>query len=93
MVKRELTAVLARKHKDIKVKDVDRMIRLVFETMAEALAEGVEIELRGLGSFRLRDYAPRRSRNPHTGETIDLGPRRGIIFRPGREMKGRLNDD
>lgn len=93
MVKRELIAALARRHKELNAKDVDMMARLVFETMGEALAEGDEIELRGFGAFRMRDYAPREARNPGTGEKVALGNRRGVLFRPGREIKERLNGD
>ena len=92
MLKRELIAALARKHSELKVKDVDLMARLVFETMADALVKGEDIELRGFGSFRLREYAPRQARNPGTGERVDIGSRRGILFRAGREMKVNLND-
>jgi integration host factor subunit beta len=91
VVKRELIAALARRHKDLKVKDVDMMARLVFDIMAGALVDGDEIELRGFGAFRLREYAPRQARNPGTGETVDLGPRQGVLFRPGREIRKRLN--
>ena len=85
-------AALARKHSELKVKDVEMMARLVFETMAAALTDGYSIELRGFGSFRLREYAPRQARNPGTGEQVDIGPRRGVLFRAGREMKEHLND-
>jgi integration host factor subunit beta len=69
------------------------MARLVFETMAEALAEGAEIELRGFGAFRQREYGPRVARNPGTGDPVPLDSRNGILFRPGREMRERLGDD
>lgn len=91
MVKRELIAALARGHKEFKAQDVDLMVRLVFETMAGALARGEEIELRGFGSFRLREYAPRQARNPGTGQKVELGRRKGVLFRAGREMRDRLN--
>ena len=93
MVKRELIAALARRHKQLKVKDVDMIARQVFDTMARAVADGREIELRGFGAFRIRPYAPRQARNPGTGETVELGARQGLLFRPGREMKERLNDE
>lgn len=92
MLKRELIAAMARRHPGLKVKDVDMMVRLVFETMAESITEGKNIELRGFGSFRLREYEPRQGRNPGTGESVNLGQRRGVLFKAGRKMKGRLND-
>ncbi len=92
MLKRDLISALIHRHKELKAQDVDMMARLVFQTMSEALAEGDEIELRGFGAFRLREYAPRQARNPGTGETVDLGPRKGILFRAGRRMRERLNE-
>jgi integration host factor subunit beta len=91
MLKRELTAIMAQQHKDLKVKDVDVMTRLVFDIMAESLIDGDEIEIRGFGSFRLRKYSERAARNPGTGQFVELGPRRGVLFRLGQEMKERLN--
>ncbi len=93
MLKRELIAALARQHRDLKIKDVDMMAQLVFETMKTALAEGDEIELRGFGSFRQRHYPPRQARNPGTGEQVHLGSRCGVLFRTSLEMKERLNAD
>ncbi|MFH1091508.1 MAG: HU family DNA-binding protein [Pseudomonadota bacterium] len=91
MLKRELIAALTRRYKKLKVKDVDLMVRLVFEAMTSALAGGQDIELRGLGSFRLRTYSPRKARNPGTGEQVELGTRRGVLFRLGQGMRDRLN--
>jgi len=93
MVKRELIAALARKHKNLKTKDVEFMARLIFETMAAALERGQEIELRGFGAFRIRDYRPRQARNPGSGENLQLGARRGILFRAGRDIRERLNGE
>ncbi|MBW2091345.1 MAG: integration host factor subunit beta [Deltaproteobacteria bacterium] len=91
MVKRELIAALARRHKDLKIRDVEHMVRLVFDAATNALARGENIELRGFGSFHVRDYAPRQARNPGTGETVDLGQRRSVLFKAGKEIKERLN--
>ncbi|MEW6263134.1 MAG: HU family DNA-binding protein [Thermodesulfobacteriota bacterium] len=91
MLKRELIATVARRQSDLQVKDVDRMVRLIFAAMTKVLLEGGEIELRGFGSFRRRRYASRQARNPGTGEKVSLGPRQGVLFRAAREMKERLN--
>ncbi|MBF0530618.1 MAG: integration host factor subunit beta [Deltaproteobacteria bacterium] len=90
MLKRELIAALAKRHKELKIKDVDLMARLVFETMAEALIQGRGIELRGFGSFHLRRYAPRAARNPGSGQKVFLGYRRGVLFRAARTLRERL---
>ena len=93
MLKRELISALARKHKELKVRDIDLIVRLVFDSMAEALSEGREIEIRGLGSFRIREYESREARNPGTGDKVKLEPRKGVLFRCGLEMKQRLNNE
>ena len=91
MVKRELIAMLARRHGEIKVKDVDLMVRLIFDSMSQAMVDGSDIELRGFGSFRLRTYSPREARNPGSGRKVRLDARRGVLFRPGLEMRERIN--
>lgn len=91
MLKRELIAALARKHFDLKIKDVELIARLVFDAMGGALAAGKDIELRGFGTFRLRTYASREARNPGTGQTVDIEARNGVIFKAGLEMRERLN--
>jgi len=91
MLKRELIAALARRHKELKIKDVDLATRIIFDTLTDALCQGQEIEVRGFGSFRLREYSPRQARNPGTGESVQLQSRRGVLFRAGREIRERLN--
>ncbi|MBW2061457.1 MAG: integration host factor subunit beta [Deltaproteobacteria bacterium] len=93
MVKRELIAALAREHKELKVSDVEYMVRLIFETATDALVRGEKIELRGFGSFHIREYAPRQARNPGTGEVVNLDRRRSILFKASKEIKARLNGD
>ncbi len=93
MVKRELIAALARRHKELNAKDVELMARLVFEAMSETLAQGDEIEIRGFGAFRMREYEARQARNPGTGDIVSLEPRKGVLFRPGREIKERMNGE
>ncbi len=93
MVKSELIDALVRKHKDLRREDVDYMGRQIFQIMADALARGEEIELRGFGSFRLREYAPGQKRNPGTGEIVELGWRKSVLFKAGKKFLTRLNPD
>ncbi|MBW1709327.1 MAG: integration host factor subunit beta [Deltaproteobacteria bacterium] len=93
MVKRELIAALAREHKDLKARDIEYMVSLIFEAATRALVQGEKIELRGFGSFHIREYAPREARNPGTGETVNLGHRRSVLFKAGKDIKKRLNDN
>ena len=72
-------------------RDAEVVVETVFESMAQALARGEKIELRGFGSFRVQERSARRARNPTTGEEVDVPARRVPRFRPGREMRELLN--
>ena len=60
--------------------------------MSQALASGERIEIRGFGSFSLHFRAPRRGRNPKTGEEIPISARRVVTFRPGQKLKARVEE-
>ena len=59
--------------------------------MANALAQGQRIEIRGFGGFDLHHRAPRRARNPMTGEAVQLPAKVALHFKPGKDMKDRVN--
>ena len=58
---------------------------------ADALQNGQEVEIRGFGSFRFRNRAPRKGRNPKTGEKVDVPPKKIPYFKMGKELKALLN--
>ena len=66
-------------------------INSVFDTMSEALARGEGIEIRGFGSFVVRNYKGREGRNPKTGERVNVPPRKKPFFKVGKELKNRVN--
>jgi integration host factor subunit beta len=66
-------------------------INAVFDTMIEALAKGEGIEIRGFGSFTVRNYPGREGRNPKTGEIVNVPPRKKPFFKVGKELKNRVN--
>ena len=66
-------------------------INAVFDTMSEALARGEGIEIRGFGSFVVRDYKGREGRNPKTGAMVNVPPRKKPFFKVGKELKNRVN--
>ncbi len=68
-------------------KEADALVNAVFETMAGALSSGSQIELRGFGSFRLRDRPARIGRNPRTGARVDVPAKRVCCFKPGKTLK------
>ena len=70
---------------------VQQMVDDVFELIAEGLSKGEKIDLRGFGTFSVRDSAARTGRNPQTGEPISIPARRVPGFKPGKELKERVN--
>ena len=67
------------------------VINNIFDTMTEALARGESIEIRGFGSFTVRHYPGREGRNPKTGESVTVAPRKKPFFKVGKELKNRVN--
>lgn len=66
-------------------------INAIFDTMTEALSRGEGIEIRGFGSFSVRQYPGREGRNPKTGEKVTVPPRKKPFFKVGKELKNRVN--
>ncbi|MBV8902982.1 MAG: integration host factor subunit beta [Acidobacteriia bacterium] len=90
MTKSELVEQLA-KRLECSKQESDRVLEAVVETLRSALANGEKIDLRGLGSFKVRESKPRQGRNPKTGETIQIPAKRSAAFRPGKELAVLLN--
>ena len=72
-------------------KQAESIVNLVFQTIVDSLRAGRKIELRGFGSFRIRNRGARIGRNPKTGEKVEVPPKRIPYFRPGKELKEQLN--
>lgn len=70
---------------------VQQMLDDVFDLIADGLTKGEKIDLRGFGTFSVRDSAARAGRNPQTGETIQIPARRVPGFKPGKELKDKVN--
>ena len=70
---------------------VDNAVREIFEILIETLAAGERIEIRGFGSFEIRVHEPRIAHNPKTGEQVNLKERRVVHFKPGVELRQRVN--
>ncbi len=90
MTKAELVEDVARAA-ELTKKDAERLVELVFESIIETLNHGEKIELRGFGSFRVRERGARRGRNPKTGAPVDIPAKRVPYFKPGKEMKELIN--
>lgn len=91
MTRAELIDVLALKQPHIPVRLIEQGIKHVFEMMAEALESGHRIEIRGFGSFSLRYRPPRVARNPKTGDVVQTEGKYAPHFKPGKEMRERVN--
>ncbi|NVK11841.1 MAG: integration host factor subunit beta [Gammaproteobacteria bacterium] len=91
MTKSELIERIAERQGDLPVKEVEHAVKTILETMSQMLAEGDRIEIRGFGSFSLHYRAPRVGRNPKTGETVNLSAKYVPHFKPGKEMRDRVN--
>ena len=76
---------------DLTKKHAEVIVDAVFRSIVTALHRGEKIELRGFGSFRLRQREPRKGRNPKTGDRVDVPPKRVPYFKPGKELKELIN--
>ena len=91
MTKSELIEILAEKHPDLPLKEVEAAVKSIIDNMAETLASGERIEIRGFGSFSLHYRAPRVGRNPKTGESVELDAKYVPHFKPGKELRERVD--
>ena len=91
MVKSELVQALKEKLPELQQKDVDMALNCMLKQMEEALVQGERIEIRDFGSFNLHHRAPRLARNPKSGESVNLPAKVAVHFKPGKDMKDRVN--
>jgi integration host factor subunit beta len=91
MTKSELIEILATKNSHLIHKDVELAVKSLLEQMSCALASGQRIEIRGFGSFSLHYRPPRMGRNPKTGESVALAAKYVPHFKPGKELRERVN--
>jgi len=91
MTKSELIEALAAQQSHLVYKDVELAVKEILEQMSQALASGERIEIRGFGSFSLHYRPPRIGRNPKTGEVVALSGKHVPHFKPGKELRDRVN--
>ncbi len=90
MNKSELIESISEKSKITKKKAED-VVNLIFDSMTQTMAHGGRIEIRGLGSFVVKEYKAYTGRNPRTGESIHVEPKRLPFFKVGKELKERVD--
>lgn len=93
MTKSELIENISRRQTQLAPKDVELSVKTIIEQMAQSLALGERIEIRGFGSFSLHYRPPRIGRNPKTGESVALEGKYVPHFKPGKELRDRVDFD
>jgi len=93
MIRSELVQKLCSDFPDLTQREVENVVSAIFEAITDQLAKGGRIELRGFGAFSTREREARTGRNPRTGEAVAVGAKRVPYFKPGKEMRERLNID
>ena len=92
MTKSELIERITTRQAQLSAKDVELAVKTMIEHMAQTLSQGHRIEIRGFGSFSLHYRAPRIGRNPKTGESVGLSGKYVPHFKPGKELRDRVNE-
>ena len=93
MIRSELLQHLSDENPELRPDEVEKILDIFFSQIIQRLAEGGRVELRGFGAFSTRSREPRKGRNPRTGEAVDVPAKRVPYFKPGKEMRARLNAD
>ena len=91
MMKSELIAELAQQA-DLSKKRAEEVVNCMFRTMADSLVQGSRIEIRGFGSFSIKNYDERKGRNPKTGAEVDVRAKRAVHFKVGKELRESVNN-
>jgi integration host factor subunit beta len=91
MLRSELITRLAEEYPDLRPDDLERVVSTVLEEIGDALARGDRVELRGFGAFSVRHREARKGRNPRTGESVQVEAKSVPFFRPGKELRARVN--
>lgn len=92
MTKSELIERIAERQDQLSPKDIELAVKLILEHMSQVLATGSRIEIRGFGSFSVHYRGPRTGRNPKTGESVDLRGKYVPHFKPGKDLRDRVNE-
>jgi integration host factor subunit beta len=91
MIRSELVNNLSQANAGLTAREVDKIVDLFFDEIVTRLAAGGRIELRGFGAFSTRARDGRTGRNPRTGDAVTIDSKRVPYFKPGKEIRQRLN--
>lgn len=92
MIKSELVQIVANRNPFLFHRDVERIVSVLIDEIATSLSEGNRVELRGFGSFAIKHRPARVGRNPRTGEEVSVEEKWVPVFKAGKELRARLND-
>ncbi|MCL2761059.1 MAG: integration host factor subunit beta [Desulfuromonadales bacterium] len=91
MTKSELVEKVMEMKKNLNRRESELIVNLIFDSMAKALQKGDKVEIRGFGSFTIRERESRDARNPKSGEIVKISAKRTPFFKTGKELKERVN--
>ncbi|OSZ68383.1 integration host factor subunit beta [Sphingomonas sp. IBVSS2] len=91
MIRSELVQLLVQDNPGLSVREVEKIVSVFFDEIVGRLQEDGRVELRGFGAFSTRARDARVGRNPRTGETVEVDAKRVPYFKPGKEMRIKLN--
>ena len=91
MIRSELVQKLAEDNQGLTLQEIERIVDLFFREIIDQLASGGRVELRGFGAFTTRSRDARTGRNPRTGEAVSIDAKKVPFFKPGKEIRDRLN--
>lgn len=92
MTKRDLIEDVAQQYPRFSRRDAEVIVNAVFDSMTDALAKGSRIEIRGFGSFIVKQRSAREGRNPRTGTVVSVSAKRVPLFKVGKELRLRVDD-
>jgi integration host factor subunit beta len=91
MIKSELVQKIADKNPHLYHRDVERIVNRVLDEIVDSMKTGARVELRGFGAFSVKSRDGRTGRNPRTGESVAVTPKKVPFFKTGKELRARLN--
>jgi len=91
MTRSELIMAIKSRVSSFPLSDVEMVVSELLEAMRAAIVRGDRVEVRGFGSFDFKERSPRKARNPKTGEALFVGARRMVYFKPGKELRERVD--
>lgn len=93
MTKSVLIEKVAEKVEGLSKKQVEVIVETIFDSIKDSLAKGGKVEIRGFGNFRLRARNARKARNPKTGESVEVPPKKVPYFKVGKELREMVNQN